>query len=121
TLAAATWAGTQFVAVGLGGTILTSPDGIAWTSRKSGPSWEALQGVAWSGTRLVVTSASGGTVSTSPDGIAWTGHSGVAPQALLDVCWSGSQFVAVGYSGTIITSPNGLTWTLRASPTTDNL
>jgi len=121
TLAAVAWAGTQFVAVGQGGTILTSPDGIAWTTRRSGPSWEALQGVAWSGSRLVVTSASDGTVYTSPDGAVWTGHSGAAPHALLDVCWTGTQFVAVGYFGTIVTSPDGLAWTIRAAPTTDDL
>ena len=30
------WAGTQFLAVGNGGTIMTSPDGIEWTAQKSG-------------------------------------------------------------------------------------
>lgn len=121
TLAAVTWTGTQFVAAGLGGTILTSPDGVVWTLRKEGPSWEALQGVAASGARIVVTSASFGAVYTSPDGITWTENSTAAPQALLDIVWSGSQFVAVGYGGTIVTSPDGLTWTVRPTPTTDNL
>ena len=121
TLAAVTWTGTQFVAAGLGGTILTSPDGVAWTSRKSGPSSEALQGVAASGARAVVTSASTGAVYTSPDGITWTENAAASPQALLDIVWSGSKFVAVGYGGTIVTSPDGLAWTLRAAPTMDNL
>jgi hypothetical protein len=121
TLAAVAWTGTQFVAVGLGGAILTSPDGVAWTARKSGPSWEALQGVAWSGLRLVATSASAGAVYSSADGVSWT-HSGVvAPQALLDIVWSGSRFVAVGYTGTIITSPDGLAWTVHAAATTEDL
>lgn len=121
TLAAVTWTGTQFVAAGLGGTILTSPDGVVWTLRKEGPSWEALQGVAASGTRIVVTSASAGAVYTSPDGITWTENSSAAPQALLDIVWNRSKFVAVGYGGTIVTSPDGLTWTVRPAPTTDNL
>ena len=30
------WAGTQFLAVGNGGTIMTSPDGIEWTAQESG-------------------------------------------------------------------------------------
>src|SRR5438105_7648239 len=121
TLAAVTWMGTQFVAAGLGGSILTSPDGVGWTARKAGPSWEALQGIAWSGTRLAVTSASAGTIYTSIDGIAWTANAAASPQALLDITWSGGQFVAVGYGGTVVTSPDGLTWTARATPTTDNL
>jgi hypothetical protein len=111
----------QFVAAGLGGTILTSPDGVVWTLRKEGPSSEALQGVAASATRIVVTSASVGAVYTSPDGVTWTANNAAAPQALLDIVWSGSQFVAVGYGGTIVTSPDGLTWTFRPAPTTDNL
>jgi hypothetical protein len=121
TIAELTWTGTQFVAVGLGGLILTSPDGIAWTTRRSTPSWEALQGVAWSGSILVATSASFPQVYTSPDGITWTPRGGVAPQALLDIVWGGGQFVAVGYGGTIITSPDGITWTTRTSPVAQNL
>jgi hypothetical protein len=121
TLAAVTWTGSQFVAAGLGGTILTSPDGVVWTLRKEGPSSEALQGVAASGSRIVVTSASFGAVYTSPDGITWTENTTAAPQALLDIVWNGSQFVAVGYGGTIVTSPDGLTWTVRPTPTTENL
>ncbi len=121
TLADVAWTGSQFVAVGLGGVIMTSPDGTVWTSRKTGPSWEAVQGVAWSGAILVATSASFPTVYTSPDGVTWTEHDGVAPQALLDIEWSGTQFVAVGYGGTIITSPNGTTWAPQSSSTTDDL
>jgi Bacterial Ig-like domain (group 2) len=46
------WSGTQFVAVGDGGTILTSPDGVAWTVQASGIS-DALRSVAWSGTQYL--------------------------------------------------------------------
>lgn len=121
TLAEVVWTGSQFVVVGLGGTILTSPDAIAWTTRKAGPSWEALQGVAWSGTMLVATSASNGTVYHSPDGVTWTPVNNAAPQALLDIAWANGQFVAVGYSGTVVTSPDGGTWTAHATPTSANL
>jgi hypothetical protein len=121
TLADVVWTGSQFVAVGLGGTILTSPDGAAWTARKAGPPSEALQGVAWSGSTLVATSASVPTVYTSPNGHAWTQHDGVGPHALLDVAWGSGTFVAVGYHGTIITSPDGDAWATRSAPTTDDL
>ncbi len=121
TLADVVWTGSQFVVVGLGGTILTSPDAISWTARKAGPSWEALQGVAWSGTVLVATSASVGTVYRSPDGVTWTPVTNAAPQALLDITWGNGQFVAVGYSGTVVTSPDGLAWTAHATPTAADL
>ncbi|MFF0430814.1 hypothetical protein ACFYU9_01115 [Streptomyces sp. NPDC004327] len=121
TLADVVWTGSQFVVAGLGGTILTSPDGITWTTRKAGPSWEALQGVAWSGSVLVVTSASYGAVYRSTDGVTWTLVDNVSPQALLAVTWANGQFVAVGYSGTVITSPDGLTWTAHTTPTAANL
>ncbi|TCR15956.1 choice-of-anchor D domain-containing protein [Streptomyces sp. BK205] len=121
TLADVVWTGSQFVAVGLGGAILSSADGIVWTTRKAGPSWEALQGVAWSGAVLVVTSASYGMVYRSTDGTNWISVNDAAPQALLAITWGNGQFVAVGYSGTVVTSPDGLTWTAHTTPTTVNL
>ena len=41
-----------FVTVGANGTILTSPDGSAWTPRSSG-SDQTLRDVTWSGARFV--------------------------------------------------------------------
>lgn len=115
------WTGKRFVAIGLGGTIMTSPDGVAWTERKTDPSWEALQGIAWSGSKVVATSASAPSVYTSPDGVMWTQINGVAVHALLDIGWGSSKFVAVGYKGTIVTSPDGAVWTPRVSPSVDDL
>ncbi len=131
--------GSQFVAVGGSGMILTSPNGRTWTARNSGTSgW--LTGVAWSGTQFVVVGvAIGGSSSiilTSPDGRTWTPHrtsqnlhgvpvaTGQKPtliQGLRGVVWSGTQFVAVGYSGTILTSPDGRTWTAQISGTSEAL
>lgn len=50
------WTGTQFVAVGNGGAILTSWDGARWRQRSSGTSAD-LFGVAFNGKRLVVVGA----------------------------------------------------------------
>ena len=125
TLNGVAWSGTQFVAVGSGGTILTSPDGTTWTSRTLDTSTflgaflqgTFLQGVTWSGTQFVAV-GSGGTVLTSPDGITWTSHfSQGATNILYGVAWSGTQFVAVGSVGTIRTSPDGITWTSQTSGT----
>lgn len=123
------WSGTQFIAVGDSGTILTSPDGISWTQRTAGIS-NALWGAVWSGTQFVVVGEYG-TIFTSSDGIIWTQKDpGIPDSNLYDISWSGTQFVAVGgefrFSGNpaynnalILTSPDGITWTKRTSGLTD--
>jgi hypothetical protein len=59
-----TYGNGTFVAVGEGGTILTSPDGVSWTARTSGTSnW--LDGVAY-GNGLFVAVGDRGTILTSP-------------------------------------------------------
>ncbi len=63
-----TWSGKQFVAVGAG-VILTSPDGLAWTTRGAGTS-SHLYGVTWSGSLFVAVGE--GVIVTSPDGVTWT-------------------------------------------------
>jgi hypothetical protein len=61
---AVAWCGDQFVAVGNGGRILTSPNGVTWTSRTSGTT-ENLTGVASQGGVILVVGG-GGTVRRSP-------------------------------------------------------
>ncbi|HYS58534.1 MAG TPA: hypothetical protein VEM34_10385 [Burkholderiales bacterium] len=115
------WSGTQFVAVGGnsgGGSILTSPDGITWTSRTAGTS-SGLQGVTWSGTQFVAVGANG-IILTSPDAITWTSRVSGTINLLYGVAWSGAEFVAVGFYGTILTSPDGITWTSRFSNSSMN-
>jgi len=117
------FAGGQYVAVGDAGTILTSPDSIAWTSRASGTS-NALRGLAWSRTQFIAVGDLG-TIVASTDGVSWSPRSSGMPTATLNaVAWSGSQFVAVGselvdppgggWYAVILTSPDGITWTQRA-------
>ncbi len=61
---------SSFVAVGSYGTVVTSPDGVAWTRQDSGLSLD-LRGVAWNGI-MYVSVGDGGTIITSPDGEVWT-------------------------------------------------
>jgi serine/threonine protein kinase len=58
------WSGSQFVAVGDPGTILTSPDGRTWTPQHSYTE-QRLLGVAWSRSRFVAV-GDPGTILTSP-------------------------------------------------------
>jgi hypothetical protein len=92
--------------------ILTSPDGVTWTTRvgQGTPSY----GVAWSGSTFAAV-GSGGAVRTSPDGVTWTARTSGTSADLRGVTWAGDKFVAVGDAGTILTSPDGVTWTARTS------
>ncbi len=89
--------GGQFVAVGEGGVILTSPDGQTWTPRVSGTSaW--LTSVTYALDHFIAVGA-GGTVLLSRDGVAWQPASarGTAPTARLNVVrFDGSSFLAYG-------------------------
>lgn len=115
-LGSVTWNGTQFVAVGAAGTILTSPDGAEWTGQNSGTVVD-LAGVVWGDTQFVAVGKSGALL-TSPDGVSWTERNSGAPPDLAAVAWSGTQFVAVGAAGTLLTSPDAVNWTARNSGTT---
>jgi len=127
-LLAVTWAGSQVVAVGSGGAILTSSDGIGWTARDAGTAAD-LYGLVWTGTQLVAVGVgkvglSGpffGVILTSPDGISWTVRIPTTDD-LSAVAWTGERLVAVGSqleiedqeAATILTSPDGVVW---AAPT----
>ena len=107
------YGGGQFVAVGTGGTILTSPDGTTWTQRSSGVDlW--LVGVGY-GNSLYVAVGDRGTILTSPDGIAWTPRTSGTTQRLngvANVHYAGGQgFLAVGEGGAVCRSSDGLAWT----------
>ena len=128
-LLSVTWGGNQLVAVGQGGTILTSPSGVNWTARISGIADSlSLCSVTWTGNQLVAVGAHG-TILTSQDGISWTIRSSGTTGNLNSVIWTGSQLVAVGKtnlpqpndSGIVIMSPDGVNWTSRAFGTAGGL
>ena len=120
TLSATTFGGGLWLAVGSNGVVLTSPDGVNWTSQTSGTT-QGLRGAAYGSARFVVVGSSG-TILTSPDGVAWTTRTSGVTNNLYGVVFSGSQFVAVGVDGLVLTSPDGTAWTRRiTSPTGGNL
>lgn len=61
------YANGQFVTVREAGGIMTSPDGLTWTSRSSGTTSD-LRAVIWDGTKYVIAGQSG-KILTSPDGV----------------------------------------------------
>ena len=107
------WTGTQFVAAGIDGEILTSPDGLAWTYRASGTP-NPLTGVGATASLLLAVGFE--QILTSPDGVTWNARTVPAgPTWLRSVVWTGSGFVAVGDQGSV-TSPDGIGWTLASAP-----
>ena len=123
TMAGVTWDGAQFLAVGAGGTILSSPDGDIWDLVAVPPLLSAdLEGVTWTGKRYIAVGGSG-TILLSVNGIDWdllnvvndTLQGVVSNADLID-----NVIVAVGTNGSILSSANdGNTWEDR-SPESNN-
>ncbi|MHA2254423.1 MAG: WD40/YVTN/BNR-like repeat-containing protein, partial [Candidatus Kariarchaeaceae archaeon] len=75
--------GSQFVAVGDNGTIVTSPNAITWTVQSS-PTLTTLWDIVWNGSQFVAVGAYG-TIITSANGISWTQQtSGLEGEPFLD-------------------------------------
>ena len=111
--------GTQYVAVGAAGTILTSPDGKTWMPRTSNTTADLTSVVPYNGSFY----ASGirHTLITSTDGITWTKifGSNINPALLQGVAYGNSTWVTVGTDNSnssnplpvVFTSPDGNSWT----------
>lgn len=123
-----------FLAVGSGGKVLSSPDGITWNSETSGTS-ATLESVTWSiplnlmedPTAIIV--GADDTILTSENGADWTPRVSGTEEILHGVCsgWFvgpkpnyllARRIVAVGSEGTILISSSGTTWTPQVSVTT---
>src|SRR5690606_22607262 len=87
----------MLAAVGDNGTILTSPDGVTWTSRSSG-TMQHLRGITHGGGLWVAVGFSG-TILTSSDGTTWTSRSSETTQILYGVAYGGGMWVVVGAAG----------------------
>lgn len=118
-LTAIVWTGSQLVAGGPIGYVLTSPDGVSWTCHAE-PSRLFVSVLAYAPELGLVVGlggdASGFGVFTSPDGVTWT-RTFTPAAGLSALAWSGTQFVAAGSPTTgnalVYTSPDGVAWTQR--------
>ena len=104
-----------FVAVGRGGTVLRSLDGINWSQVNGIPTTQDLNAVA-STTGSFVAVGNAGAVITSADGLTWTLNTlaaTVSGNTLNAVRCAGATCVAVGTNGTVLFSyRGGSDWTL---------
>ncbi|MEY4090269.1 MAG: hypothetical protein RJB55_2540, partial [Verrucomicrobiota bacterium] len=115
----AIFAADRWIALGTGGTIVTSTDGVNWPRTSSGIT-TSINGVALGG-GLIVAVASGGKIITSSDGLTWAERTSGITTDLRAVTYAGGSFVAVGFGGAILTSANGTTWNRASSGVTANL
>jgi hypothetical protein len=128
TLTGVVYGRSLYVAVGSSGSIMTSPDGIAWIVRQSG-TFDSIGSVAYGSSKFCAfanASDGSGTLCVSNDGITWTANQkAFETGGPSDVASNGSVFVGVGgkYSmlkvggnDNLYYSPDGLTWTVAPSP-----
>ena len=112
-LNAVAWSGSQFAAVGALGTIVTSPDGVAWTVRASGTE-KVLTDIVWAADRFVAVGADR-TVLTSSDGTAWTVAQADIPLSFAGIACDGTVLVGVAAGGATGRSVDGISWTQHAT------
>ncbi|MGA2506941.1 MAG: hypothetical protein ABSF80_05635 [Chitinispirillaceae bacterium] len=119
-LQSVTYGNGLYVVVGDTGTILTSPDGLVWTSRTSG-----IITRLWSvtyGNGLYVTVGDSARILTSANGISWTNRVSGTSNNLMSVTYGNGRYVAGGEgklgngsfnysdSESMRISSNGITW-----------
>lgn len=112
-----TYGNALFVAVSSNGNnrVMTSPDGITWTSRLCpSRSWYS---VAYGNGLFVAVNNNPNEVGvmTSSDGITWIDRNAIPNKTWFGITYGNGLFVAVG-AGAMMTSPNGFTWTSRSCP-----
>jgi hypothetical protein len=99
--------------------VMTSPDGITWTSRKvPKASWAKI---TYGNGLFVAVAADANTknIMTSPDGINWKLQTGAAPNKWYDVTFGNKLFVAVSSDSEknqVTTSTNGINWKASNTP-----
>jgi len=97
-----------YVAVGAGGTILTSRDSVTWLPQTSGTT-NGLNGVKYGNNGFIAVGDSS-TILISVDGFNWFQCVSPVANTLSAVTYGAGRYVAVGTSGAIVTSTNGVNW-----------
>ncbi|HEY1765739.1 MAG TPA: hypothetical protein VGF85_12510 [Opitutaceae bacterium] len=109
-----TYANGMFAATTSQGRVLSSSDGLTWSSQVADQG-VSLVSIAYGNGSWVAVGA-GGTILVSADLKTWVNAASVTANKLNGVIYTGSLWVAVGDSATIVTSPDALNWTIQTLP-----
>lgn len=115
---AITYGNGLFVAVGNGGAIQTSPDGVTWTARTAGGGYTGnFRSIVWvEDLGLFVAGGDAGGPQTSPDGVTWTQQSFDSMGGAATVVYGDGLIVAAS-SSQVEVSADGINWTNHALTT----
>ncbi|HEY4989604.1 MAG TPA: hypothetical protein VII09_07345 [Opitutaceae bacterium] len=102
-----------FAAVTNQGRVLTSSDGLVWSSSVASAGTWLVSITYGKGTWVAV--GANGTILLSSDLATWLNAKSVTTNKLNGVLYNGTVFLAVGESGTILSSPDAQAWTIQAS------
>jgi hypothetical protein len=101
--------GDRFVAVGDGGMVHTSADGLSWDAgMRIGTNY--LNAVAHLGGQFIAV-GDNGTILTSPDALGWISRSSGTTNHLLAVTYGNGRFVVCGTASQLTVSTDGISWT----------
>jgi hypothetical protein len=109
------YANGTFAATTTQGKVLTSTDGLTWSSQVvSAGTW--LVSIAY-GNGTWVTVGANGTILSSTNLQTWSIAKAATTNKLNGVLYNGTVWLAVGDSATILTSTDTLNWTVQPAPT----
>jgi uncharacterized delta-60 repeat protein len=111
--------GGQFVAVGEGSAVVSSPDGISWIARPVFPSGYWLVAVGYGGGTWVVVGDKG-LILTSTNLTAWNVRESGTTSRINGVTFGGGRWIAVAESGELLTSVDAANW-FKLKPSSDRL
>ena len=109
-----TWNGSKYIAVGDGGLVMTSTDGITWSFAFIAGVTEDLYGINWYNNLFIITGTNG-TLLTSPDGIVWTPQVTQLTATLICACYGGGYYFAISNYGDVLTSQDGINWSSQGA------
>lgn len=112
-LSSIAWNGSQFVAVGRIGIIISSPDGSAWTEHPIPGLIDDLELVFWDGARFLIPLGQGEYLE-SRDAVDWSRHSFKPAKTIKSYARASSEYLAIAqnadYTTSLISSPEGNIW-----------
>jgi hypothetical protein len=107
----------KFVAVGDGGLIHTSTDGISWDAGQR-PVLSKLNRIIYANGQFIAV-GDGGVILTSTNGINWNSQASGTTNDLLAAAYGSGHYVASGRAGQLTISSNAVSWSPAGAGTND--